>query len=64
LAYFNLGKVFSIDLMSIDGKKEPIQFHKQEDGGFELNTQHLKSGTYLLRIVSDEGIVVKKFVKD
>ena len=60
----NLGKVNSIDILSIDGKKETISLRKQEGTSIEINTQNLQSGMYILRIVSDEGIVTRKFVKN
>lgn len=59
----NLSKVISIDIMSIDGRKEAISLRKQEEKGLEINTQTLKSGIYILRIVYPEGIVTKKFIK-
>ena len=59
----NLGKVNSIDILSMDGKKEAISLGKQDDTVFELNTQKLSSGIFLLRIVYPDGVITRKIVK-
>jgi hypothetical protein len=59
----NLGKVNSIDIVNIAGKKESIFLKKQEGTRIEINTQKLQPGMYILRIVSDAGVVTRKFVK-
>jgi len=60
----NLGKVNSIDIVNMEGKKESILMNKQEGTRIEINTKRLQSGMYLLRLVYPEGIVTKKFIKE
>ena len=59
----NLGKLNSIDLLTIEGKKQEIQLDKKNGNDFVLNTQRLKSGIYLLYINYTGGILTRKFVK-
>lgn len=58
-----LGKLIGVYLVSMDGKNQSIQLNQQKDTGFELNTQQLKPGIYLLKIVSTTGMATRKFVK-
>lgn len=60
----NLGKINSLEILSMDGKKESIRIKKDEKTDIEINIQTLKSGLYLLRIAYKDGIVTKKFIKE
>jgi gluconolactonase len=60
----NSGKVNSLDILDMDGSKEFISLKKEEDTGIEINIQNLKPGMYLLRIVYNERIITRKFVKE
>jgi hypothetical protein len=60
----NTGKGNSLEILNLDGKKESISLKKDEETGIEINIQNLKPGMYLLRIVYDEGIITRKFVKE
>jgi aminopeptidase N len=60
----NTGKVNSIDILNLDGNKESISLKKKEETGIEINIQNLNPGLYLLRIVYNEGIITRKFVKE
>ena len=59
----NPGKVNSLEILNLDGKKESIRVKKEEETGIEIDIQKLKSGMYLLRIDCNEGIVARKFLK-
>ena len=62
----NLGKINSLEIFSLDGKKESINLNNDKDGktdGLEINIQKLKSGMYLLRIAYQDGTVTRKFIK-
>jgi hypothetical protein len=60
----NPGKVNSIEILNMDGKKESVSLKNEEDNSVEINTQKLKPGMYLLRIVYNDGIVTRKFIKE
>jgi gluconolactonase len=63
--YINLepGKISSIEVMNMAGKKESILLKKEEGSEIEINTQALKPGMYLLKIYFSQGLVTRKFVK-
>lgn len=54
--------ITSLEISSMDGKSVPVQY--TDDGKYllKINIQNLKSGIYLLRIISMEGIATRKFV--
>lgn len=58
----NLGTINSVEIITLNGKLEIDQSAIAEESGFEINIQHLKPGTYLLRIGYKEGFVTRKFV--
>jgi gluconolactonase len=58
------GKINSIEILNLDGRTEFISSKKTEESGIEINIQNLKPGMYLLRIVYNEGIITRKFVKE
>jgi aminopeptidase N len=58
----NLGKVYLLDIMTLDGKTEPVILTKQGSEQMEIDTRNLKPGMYLLRIKSKEGTVTRKFI--
>ncbi len=58
----NMGKISSLEILSMDGKSKIISSKKGEDFNLKINTQNLKTGMYLLRIGYKEGIVTRKFV--
>lgn len=60
----NPGKVNLIEILNLDGKTESISSKKTEESGIEINIQNLKPGMYLLRIVYNEGMITRKFVKE
>jgi aminopeptidase N len=60
----NPGKVNSIEILDMDGKKESVSLKNEDDKSVEINTQKLKPGMYLLRIVYNDGIVTRKFIKE
>jgi gluconolactonase len=63
IRYVNTAKINSIDVMNLDGKKEQVRMNNKETG-IELNIQNLNPGMYLLRLISEEGMIMKKFVKE
>jgi aminopeptidase N len=58
----NLGTIISFDMMTLDGKTEPVTLTKQGNEQMEIDTRNLKPGMYLLRIKYNEGTVTKKFI--
>jgi len=60
----NLGKINSLEILTMDGKQESLSLNKDEQTDIEINIQKLKSGIYLLRIAYKDGIVTTKFIKD
>lgn len=58
----NLGKINSLEILNLEGKQESIRIKKEEENHFEINTQMLSPGMYLLRITYKEGIVTRKFI--
>ncbi len=58
------GNVNSLEILNMDGKKESIRLNNEKESGFDINTEKLKSGIYLLKIVYKDGTVTKKFVKE
>jgi hypothetical protein len=60
---FDPGKVNSLEILNMDGKKESIRLNKEDKSGVDINIQNLKSGIYLLKIAYKDETVTKKFVK-
>jgi aminopeptidase N len=58
----NLGKINSVEILSIDGKTAAKPTINEEANGFKLDIHQLKNGIYLLRISYKEGIVTRKFI--
>jgi len=63
IQYFNPGRINSIDILNPDGKKEAVRMNKEAETSIDLNIQKLNPGMYLLRLISNEGIITRKFVK-
>jgi len=61
--HHNLGKINSIEVMNMDGKKVSVRITGQDENGIRINIQNLKSGMYLLRIGYDARFAASKFVK-
>ena len=57
-----LGKVKSVEVLSMEGKPEWVIMKKEGDIRIEIGTQNLKPGMYLLRIQYAEGMVCRKFM--
>jgi hypothetical protein len=62
LIQHNLGKINSMEIMTLDGKSDPIEFNNTGDTEQKINIQHLKAGTYLLRIGYKESAITRKFI--
>jgi hypothetical protein len=60
----NHSKINSLEILNLNGKKESIILINEKETDIEINIQNLKPGMYLLRIVYDEGIITRKFVKE
>jgi hypothetical protein len=58
------GKVNSIDILNMEGKQQSISLKKEEETVIGINIQNFKPGLYLLRIVYNDGIVTRKFIKE
>ena len=58
----NLNEINSLEIISLDGKSEPVQVAGDGKYFLKINTQHLASGMYLLRIDSPQGIEIRKFI--
>jgi aminopeptidase N len=58
----NLGRIKSLEILNLEGKQESISLKNEIETGFEINTQQLSSGVYLLRLKCKEGIVTRKFI--
>ena len=59
----NEGKFKSIEILDTVGKMESISLKSQSGTDIEIDTQKLKPGVYMLRVVDSEGIVSGKFIK-
>jgi len=58
----NLGKILSLEILSLDGKQVTNPKIVEEGKGLKINIQQLKPGMYLLRINYPEGIVTRKLL--
>jgi len=58
----NLGRIKKLEILNMEGKQESIRLKNELETSFEINTQNLKSGVYLLRIEYKEEIVTRKFI--
>ena len=58
----NLGKIRKLEIFNVEGKQESFNLENELETSFEINTQNLASGVYLLRIKYKEGIVTSKFI--
>jgi sugar lactone lactonase YvrE len=56
-------KVRSFEILSMDGKTESVSLINKVGKDVEINTQNLKPGIYILRVVIAEGVVSEKFIK-
>jgi hypothetical protein len=58
----NLGKIISLEILNMEGKRQSVQLKKEIESLVVINTQHLKPGMYILRIAFDKGVVTRKFI--
>jgi aminopeptidase N len=58
----NLDEIHSMEIITMDGKTEPAQVAGEQKYLLKINTQHLKSGMYLLRIGYADGNATGKFI--
>jgi hypothetical protein len=58
----NLGRIYSIEIISLDGKVEPIEYDDTSDTEQKVDVSYLKSGIYMLRIGYEQGIISRKFI--
>jgi hypothetical protein len=58
----NLGKINSLEILSMEGKAELTNSDAEGDLLTKINIKNLKPGMYILRIVYPEGKVTRKFV--
>lgn len=56
-------KVLSVHIYSMEGKVVS-SFEEEQLAGNEIGLSHLQSGVYFLRIQTESGHVIKKFIKD
>jgi gluconolactonase len=60
----SLGKVISVEILDMTGRKNSFSLNKVYDSAIEVNTQNLKPGMYLLKINAAQGSVTRKFLKE
>ncbi len=58
----NLGKIYSLEVLAMDGNQEQISQVNEEETRTKINIENLKPGVYILRIGYQEGNVTRKFV--
>ncbi len=58
----NLGKINSIEILSMEGKQEKVQIRNQDDARIEIGIKNLSAGMYLVRIGYNGGVVTRKVV--
>ncbi len=58
----NLGKINSLEIITLDGKSKTIRFDKRDNERIVIDTHNLRMGTYLLKIGINSGYVTRKFI--